>query len=75
MLCLRSRSPCSVTPSPISSRGRLLRSISECPGVALLNGFSVRATTVAAIPERVAEPGEIIKGRKSYRRLTVKELT
>jgi predicted phage-related endonuclease len=43
--------------------------------VAKLNGFSVRATTVAAIPERVAEPGEIIKGRKSYRRITVKELT
>jgi predicted phage-related endonuclease len=42
---------------------------------AKLNGFSVRATTVAAIPERVAEPGEIIKGRKSYRRITVKELT
>ena len=43
--------------------------------VALLNGFSVRATNVAAVPERVAEPGEIIKGRKAYRRLTVKELT
>ncbi|HET7596313.1 MAG TPA: hypothetical protein VFK15_05220 [Burkholderiales bacterium] len=34
----------------------------------------VRATTVAAIPEREAEPGEIIRGRKSYRRLTVKEV-
>jgi predicted phage-related endonuclease len=42
---------------------------------AKLNGFSVRATTVDAIPERAAEPGEIIKGRKSYRRITVKELT
>lgn len=42
-------------------------------GTALLNGFTVRATTVAGIPERAAEPGEIIKGRKPYRRLTVKE--
>jgi hypothetical protein len=41
--------------------------------VGLLNGYIVRCTTVAAIPERVADPGEIIKGRKSYRRLTVKE--
>jgi predicted phage-related endonuclease len=42
---------------------------------ALLNGFTVRATAVAAIPDRPAKPGEIIKGRKAYRRLTVKELT
>jgi predicted phage-related endonuclease len=41
--------------------------------VAKLNGFIVRATTVAGIPERVAEPGEMIRGRKSYRRITVKE--
>lgn len=40
---------------------------------ATLNGFTVRATTVASIPDREAEPGEIIKGRKAYRRLTVKE--
>jgi predicted phage-related endonuclease len=40
---------------------------------AMLNGFVVRAATVAAIPEREAEPGEIIRGRKSYRRLIVKE--
>jgi len=40
---------------------------------ALLNGFVVRGVTVAAVPERVAEPGEIIKGRKAYRRITVKE--
>lgn len=36
-------------------------------------GFVIRSTLVAAVPERVAEPGEIIKGRKSYRKLTVKE--
>jgi predicted phage-related endonuclease len=42
---------------------------------AVLNGFTVRATTVAAVPERVAEPGEIIKGRRAYRRLTVREVS
>jgi predicted phage-related endonuclease len=42
---------------------------------ALLSNFTVRATTVAAIPERIAKPDEIIKGRRAYRRLTVKELT
>jgi hypothetical protein len=42
--------------------------------VATLNGFTVRATTVASIPDRAAEPGEIIKGRRAYRRLTVKEV-
>ena len=41
---------------------------------ATLNGFTVRATTVAAVPDRAAEPGEIIKGRRAYRRLTVKEI-
>jgi predicted phage-related endonuclease len=41
---------------------------------AMLNGFIVRAATVAAIPDRTAEPGELIKGRRAYRRLTVKEI-
>jgi predicted phage-related endonuclease len=40
---------------------------------AKLNGFTVRCTTVASIPDRPAEPGEIIKGRRAYRKLTVKE--
>lgn len=44
-------------------------------GTAKLNGFIVRATNVAAIPDRPARPDEIIKGRRGYRRLTVKELT
>lgn len=39
----------------------------------MMEGFVVRATTVAAIPDRAADAGEIIKGRKAYRRLTVKE--
>lgn len=41
--------------------------------VGFADGFVIRSTLVKAIPEREAEPGEIIKGRRSYRRLTVKE--
>jgi predicted phage-related endonuclease len=40
---------------------------------AFLSGFTVKSTLVAAIPEREAEAGEIISGRKAYRRLTIKE--
>lgn len=46
-------------------------------GVALIDGFTVRATRVAAVPDReitAAEVGSVIKGRKSYRRMTVKEV-
>lgn len=38
----------------------------------MVNGFTVRLPAIKATPERVAEPGEIIKGRAGYRRLTVK---
>ena len=41
--------------------------------LAFASGFRIKSTLVAAIPEREAEPGEIIKGRKSYRRLYIKE--
>jgi len=41
---------------------------------ALLSGFRFRATSVAAIPDREAEAGELIRGRKAYRRYTVKEI-
>jgi predicted phage-related endonuclease len=41
--------------------------------VGLMEGFTVRTAQVAATPDRTAEPGEIIKGRKAYRRITVKE--
>lgn len=40
---------------------------------AFADGFTIRSTLVAAIPDREARQGEIIKGRKSYRRLTIKE--
>lgn len=38
-----------------------------------LSGFIVRTSQIAGIADREAQPGEIIKGRKPYRRLTVKE--
>lgn len=41
--------------------------------LAFADGFTITSTLVKAIPERVAEPGEIISGRKAYRRLTIKE--
>jgi predicted phage-related endonuclease len=40
---------------------------------AFANGFNIKSTLVAAVPDREAEPGEIIKGRKAYRRLYIKE--
>ena len=40
---------------------------------AFADGFTIRSTLVKATPERIAEPGEIISGRKAYRRLTIKE--
>jgi len=41
--------------------------------VGFADGFVIRSTLVKAVPEREAKPGEIIKGRKAYRRFTVKE--
>ena len=38
-----------------------------------LDGFSMRTTDVKAIPDREAEPGEIITGRRGYRKFTCKE--
>lgn len=42
---------------------------------AFVNGWTVSAPTISEIPDREARPGEIIKGRKSYRRLSVREST
>ncbi len=39
----------------------------------MVAGYSVRLPEVPAIPDRVAQPGEVIRGRAGYRRLTVKE--
>lgn len=43
--------------------------------IADLPGFRVTATLIDGIPDRPAEPGEVIKGRKSYRRFAIKEST
>jgi predicted phage-related endonuclease len=41
---------------------------------AQLPGFEIRAATTPEKPDRVAKPGEIIKGRAETRRLSVKEV-
>lgn len=43
--------------------------------VGFADGFTIKATAVKAIADREAEAGEIIKGRRGYRRFAVKELT
>lgn len=42
--------------------------------VGLADGFTIKSTLVKSIPDREATAGEIIKGRKAYRRLTIKEI-
>lgn len=42
--------------------------------IAKMPGFKVTSTLIDEIPDRAAEPDEIIKGRKAYRRMTVKEI-
>lgn len=41
--------------------------------VGFADGFTIRASLVKSIPDREATAGEIIKGRKAYRRFAVKE--
>jgi NAD-specific glutamate dehydrogenase len=41
---------------------------------AFCDGFQIKSTLVKSVPEREAEPGEIIKGRKAYRRFTIREI-
>ena len=41
--------------------------------VGLLDGYVLRSTEVKPVPDREAEPGEIIKGRRGYRRFVLKE--
>ena len=41
--------------------------------IAELPGFQITATLIEEIPDRPAEPGETIKGRKAYRRFAIKE--
>lgn len=42
--------------------------------VGFADGFTIKATAVKPTPDREAAVGEIIKGRKGYRRFTIKEL-
>ncbi|WP_324695438.1 YqaJ viral recombinase family protein [Novosphingobium sp. RL4] len=42
--------------------------------VGFMDGFTIKSTLVAGIPDRKAKPDEIIRGRKPYRRFSIKEL-
>ena len=55
-----------------AAQAELMEKLGE-HGVGLLDGFTIKATRVAGCADRTAEPGEVIKGRKSYRRFSVKE--
>lgn len=55
-----------------AAQAELMEKLGE-HGVGLLDGFTIKATAVAATPDREAKPGEIIKGRRGYRRFSVKE--
>ena len=41
--------------------------------IGLVDGFVIKATEVKGVPDREAKAGEIIKGRKPYRRFSIKE--
>lgn len=59
-----------------AARAELMDKMGEA-GTAKLDGFIVKAPTVAATPDKLITAkmaGEIIKGRKAYRRFTVKEI-
>lgn len=55
-----------------AAKAELMEKLGE-HGTGLCDGFTIKASRVAATPDREAKPGEIIKGRKSYRRFSVKE--
>ncbi len=42
--------------------------------VGFMDGFTIKSTLVAGIPDRKAKADEIIRGRKPYRRFSIKEL-
>lgn len=41
--------------------------------IGLASGYRIKSTLVKAIPDREAEAGEVITGRRAYRRLTIKQ--
>lgn len=55
-----------------AAQAELFEKLQEA-AVGFADGFTIKSTLVAAIPEREAEPGEIISGRRAYRRLSIKE--
>jgi predicted phage-related endonuclease len=55
-----------------ASKAELLTLIGDA-GRAMLDGFKITANRTKDTPDRMAEPGEIIKGRRGYRRFDVKE--
>jgi hypothetical protein len=55
-----------------ASKAELLTLIGDA-GRAMLDGFKITANRTKDTPDRTAEPGEIIKGRRGYRRFDVKE--
>lgn len=56
-----------------AAQAELLDKLGEA-STGLADGFTIRTTLVKAVPDRAAKADEIIKGRKAYRRMTVKEL-
>jgi predicted phage-related endonuclease len=59
-----------------AAKAELMDKLGEA-GVAKLDGFIVKAPTINAIPDTVITPemvGEVLKGRKAYRRFSIKEI-
>lgn len=56
-----------------ASKAELLTLIGSA-SLAKLDGFQIRANRTKDTPDRIAEPGEIIKGRRGYRRFDLKEI-
>lgn len=59
-----------------AAKAELMDKLGEA-GVAKLQGFIVKAPTVKATPDTIITPemvGETIKGRKAYRRFSIKEI-
>lgn len=59
-----------------AAKAELMDKLGEA-GMAKLDGFIVKSPTVNAVPDTVITPemvGQVIKGRKSYRRFSIKEL-
>lgn len=59
-----------------AARAELMEKMGEA-GIAKCDGFIVKAPTVAASPDKIITEkmvGEVLKGRRAYRRFSIKEL-